>query len=151
MIQATVAVPAALLLLVLAACDLTPSPPTGAEARRMIEFAFRTGAGPLVRVDSFLSIGERRGTALGAPFYVLTWHAKFEFSDHALWCYPFTVLPYDVKKLALARGAKEVQRYDSGFVDGSITFIYNAANGYHVVKGWQLHETNYSDTNRGCR
>lgn len=61
------------------------------------------------------------------------------------------MFPYDVKKLALARGAKEVQRYDSGFVDGSITFVYDEANGYHAEKGWQLHETNYGDTIRGCR
>ncbi len=142
-----VSMSATLPLVGLAACDPTPRPPTEAEARRMIEFAFRAGAGRMVGVKSFSQTGGRRyGTAFGAPHYALTWHAELEFLDHAFWCYPFTVHPYDRKNLRLV-GAKEVQRYDSGFVDGSITFIYNE----YADKGWQLEDTKYSDTSRVCR
>lgn len=118
----------------------------------MIEFAFRVGAGPLVRMASFSQTGGRRyGTAFGSQYYAFTWHAEIEFADHALWCYPFTVRPYNRRELALLHGAQEVQLGDHGSVDGDITLIYNAANGYHVGKGWQLQKTTYSDTSRLCR
>jgi hypothetical protein len=117
----------------------------------MIDFGVTVGAGSLARVVSFSQTGGRRyGTGFGSQYYALMWHAGLEFSDHALWCYPFTVRPYDQRKLGLV-GAKEMQRYDSGFVDGSIIFVYNEANGDHAQKGWQVEETKYSDTSRVCK